>query len=515
MNTRLKIAIRFSLWPCLWLQIPFTLVELSAYAQQPSGGNVTFGVSRYSDQQPVPNALLTIMINGPGGRVVTNSTNSTGVLSISIQQNMAGRPTLIRVKDWVVVTPCAPPRGAFNMPCLGCQQPITVSPARGALSGSEIYTCSMTQWAYDFPRMKLPGQGAVSGQQIPKRHSVPKASLPALPDGSASLILSGYMPGARLFPEISPQVPLELDLSGEREKFLSEQSKELGISPTEIEKSIERWIKLAKTPYHRGLGALYEGHYREAVDYLSDAIDHLDPRDVTVIADARVCLAHAYYGLGNEDQAERFLELAKPRINPAALKFVANDLTIVEKSRTPRNGVRPEGHKAIGSVPPATAHPGEGEPESRKGGEAVNPGLQPSQALVPQTHAEEVSPASDEGRTGATSPEKDLPAKPEASSESKPSSGAERDDVKRSAANGTANETSTSAPVQTEDSSTTGGTASQSETSSESPHKKTHHKVEDCSGAGPDGTDAGQEKKKKEIMKKKRTTHREETSGSP
>ena len=69
--------------------------------------------------------------------------------------------------------------------------------------------------------------------------------------------------------QTTPQQPLTEKL---RKKILEEQAQRFGLSPKESDQAIRAWKKKAKDPYDIGVAALYERHYRQATEKLTESL---------------------------------------------------------------------------------------------------------------------------------------------------------------------------------------------------------------------------------------------------
>lgn len=80
---------------------------------------------------------------------------------------------------------------------------------------------------------------------------------------------------------------------------IKELAKERGKEPEELKDEIDKWFETVKTPYEKGLAALYRQEYQEAEDYLNESIES-----------SKQELAKKYYHRGNAQLANRKYDLA-------------------------------------------------------------------------------------------------------------------------------------------------------------------------------------------------------------
>jgi len=131
---------------------------------------------------------------------------------------------------------------------------------------------------------------------------------------------------ARINQAVTPQQKDE-NPRKQQESALESVGKDIGFSPSEIDKAIRSWGEKTQDPYEQGLAALYQQNYPDATRALSQSLEiqrKSAARNQERFADAQFFLAHSLFRQGNCGGASTvYKELLKVRPNDST---VLNDL---------------------------------------------------------------------------------------------------------------------------------------------------------------------------------------------
>ena len=272
------------------------------------------GMVSTSDGLPVGRATVSI-----DGRVV-DTTGDSGGFHTPLQPPLrVGFPVIFTVVGWVVIDPCSGDRGREYLPDPDAEviNLKVLRPRDPRLLKTVGMTCLLTANSSRLPAPKkkiagVPGASLRSDDPT----SFAGAVLPALPgiwDSRGAgpfefpapgptgpfLLPAAYHPPfqAQSSPADSSHLPPQVD-----DAFLAEQAKELGFSTDEIKAAITNFSKSAEDPWQKGLVAIYEGRFAEAVGLIHKSIE-ASPSDI----DRYVPLGYAEYMQGHYAAAEAAL----------------------------------------------------------------------------------------------------------------------------------------------------------------------------------------------------------------
>ena len=107
--------------------------------------------------------------------------------------------------------------------------------------------------------------------------------------------------------DVASRLSSKIRSFSEPDQALADEAQSLGVSVDQIKSAIDDWSNNARTPYDKGLAALYTRHYAEAVRYISESGSTPDVDQV----EKYVALFDAEFQLGRYREAEAALVAAR------------------------------------------------------------------------------------------------------------------------------------------------------------------------------------------------------------
>lgn len=267
------------------------------------------GMVTTSDGLPVGRVSVSI-----DGRVI-DTTGDSGGFHTPLQPPLrVGFPVVFTVTGWLVVDPCSGDRGREYLPDPDAEaiHLKVLQPGDHRLVEGTALNCLLLVRASHLPPPKKPIPGvpgaslltanpavlaSLSGPGLPAFPAQPRDPAPP----SLRLTLAAWHPPhparAMQSPAGSSGVPSQDDAG-----FLAEQAKELGLPAADINDAISRLSKTSDDPWQKGLAAIYEGRFPEAVELIRKSID-VAPAEI----DRYVPLAYAEYMQGHYAATEAAL----------------------------------------------------------------------------------------------------------------------------------------------------------------------------------------------------------------
>jgi len=300
-----------------------------------------------------------VRIDGDGANVTTDS----GEFAIPFSGNLkVGYPAVFHVTDWVILQPCELKCGRTYLRAPEAE-PIEILVLRrgdrrliSARRELSILGCLIEEEAAKFRPRTRPGGGPLSSLSD-REDTVLAERITRKPFQSvtapANVIDIVYYPPTSQTSSEAPSKGADDYALEAREQFLANQAAALGFSVEELKSALASWSRSVQNPYQKGLAALYNKQYEEAVRYISESIGSSDKETV----ERYVPLSRAQFELGNYAAAESALRkvLAVHKDDPELL----NNLGIVLDAQAEYDKAEEQFDKALTIV---ESTPGGGDP---------------------------------------------------------------------------------------------------------------------------------------------------------
>jgi tetratricopeptide (TPR) repeat protein len=270
-----------------------------------------------------------VRIDGGGANVTTDS----GEFAIPFSGNLkVGFPAVFHVAGWIILHPCELKNGRTYLRAPQAEPIELLVLRRGdprlksAEKNFSILGCLIEEEAASFPEKvdrnaeirNAPSNPEPLALAVSGKHKSFQDDTT-----SARVIDVVYYPAtAQTSPHASTEQEGDPTILAQ-EQFLATKAEALGFSVEELKSALAVWSRSVQDPYHKGLAALHNKQYRDAVRYISESIESSDKDAI----ERYVPLSRAQFELGNYDAAEDALRkvLAVHMNDPKLL----NDLGIV------------------------------------------------------------------------------------------------------------------------------------------------------------------------------------------
>jgi tetratricopeptide (TPR) repeat protein len=257
---------------------------------------------------------VTVRIEGAGSTSTSDSGEFTFPFSGSLK---IGYPAIFHVTNWVIVKPCELKNGRTYLhdPVAEPIEILVLPPhdprlLSAAASGSLIDCIieeEVSQIAPKSPAQTGPGGSSRNDEHRPSREPAhPLESQPGMEANSDISRLHLMKAAYRSAPGRDSQAPASPNSTHpevpDREGFLAAKAGELGVSTAELKSAMKIWKSSVESLYEKGLAALDDLRYEEAIRYISES---LSSPDADVLRN--VPLAYAEYQQGLYPAAESAL----------------------------------------------------------------------------------------------------------------------------------------------------------------------------------------------------------------
>jgi tetratricopeptide (TPR) repeat protein len=299
---------------------------LALRSDEPKARRIS-GTVHQADSEPVP-IHTEVDIDGGGSDLTT----LTGKFSFPLPPLKVGFPYAFHVSGWVVIDPCVMARGRTYLPDPEAET-ISIRVLRpgdqNLLKGNSI-GCVIQEGASDFQPRGNPGRPTAR-----LRYDATEMSATAWPRYlSFGRRRSKNSAGAMMRVVLSARTKNNLPVSAIQtempaskiawDEFLVKKAADLGFTVEELKTAIDNWIRSVQDPYSKGLAALYEFHYTDAVELIRKSLSS----NGGDLPERNIALARAEYELGDYAAAEGTLRkvLAAHPNDPVALNNLATVL---------------------------------------------------------------------------------------------------------------------------------------------------------------------------------------------
>ena len=260
---------------------------------------------------------VTVRIEGAGSTSTSDSGEFTFPLSGSLK---VGYPATFHVTNWVVVKPCELKNGRTYLhdPAAEPIEVLVLPPhdhrLLSAVKTGSLIDCIIEEEASKITPKPPTNSGPRSSSsrdehgplQYPVHRNEIRSGIEVRPDTSRPHMLKAMYRSAPSRDSIAPESPNSTAVEvPDREGFLAEKARELGVSAAELKSAIRIWKRSTGGSYQKGLAALDDGRFEEAVRYISES---LSSPDANVLRN--VPLAYAEYQQALYPAAESALKKA-------------------------------------------------------------------------------------------------------------------------------------------------------------------------------------------------------------
>jgi tetratricopeptide (TPR) repeat protein len=257
---------------------------------------------------------VTVRIEGAG----STSTGDSGEFTFPFSGSLKiGYPAIFHVTNWVIVKPCElkngrtylrdPAAEPIEVLVLPPHDPRLLSAAKSRSLIDCIIEEEVSQIAPKSPANAGSGGSSRNDEHRPFQDTAQPDTIRSGIEANSGISRPHLMKAAyRSAPgrdSLAPASPNSTDHEApDRERFLTAKAQELGVSTAELKSAIEKWKRSVGGPYEKGLAALDNREYEEAIRYISES---LSSPDADVLRN--VPLAYAEYQQGLYPAAESAL----------------------------------------------------------------------------------------------------------------------------------------------------------------------------------------------------------------
>ena len=249
---------------------------------------------------------VTVRIEGAGSTSTADSGEFTFPFTSTLK---VGYPATFHVTDWVIVKPCELKNGRtylhdpvaepIELLVLPPHDPRLLSVAESGSLIDCIIEEEASQIAPKTPTTASPRSASPRGEHSPFQEPAPPNTIWSGMEANSQILGAHFVEAAyRPTPNQDPGAPASPKpadaLGPNRENFLAAKARELGVSTAELKSAMGIWKTSVESPYEKGLAALDDLRYEEAIRFISES---LSSPDADVLRNVPLAFAEYQQGL--------------------------------------------------------------------------------------------------------------------------------------------------------------------------------------------------------------------------